>query len=130
MTRLDRLARSIRDPPGIVERIRDAGGGLRSLAESWADTTTNASRMVLTPRGGMAEFESGLIVERTSGGHGTARTRGTKFGRKPALTPAQLQHAYCLADEGNINMQAIATLLGIHRSTLFGLLLQRPDKTR
>ncbi len=84
--------------------------------------------MVLTVFGGMAEFERSLIVERTSSGRAAAKARGTKFGRKPTLTPAQLDHAYRLADEGNMSMQEIAALLGIHRSTLFRLLSQRSDK--
>lgn len=128
VTRLDRLARSIRDLLDIVERIRDAGAGLRSLAEPWADTTTPAGRMVLTVFGGMAEFERSLIVERTSSGRAAAKARGTKFGRKPTLTPAQLDHIYRLADEGNTSMQEIAALFGIHRSTLFRLLSQRAER--
>jgi DNA invertase Pin-like site-specific DNA recombinase len=128
VTRLDRLARSIRDLLDIVERIRDAGAGLRSLAEPWADTTTPAGRMVLTVFGGMAEFERSLIVERTSSGRAAAKARGTKFGRKPTLTQAQLDHIYRLADEGNTSMQQIAALFGIHRSTLFRLLSQRAER--
>lgn len=46
VTRLDRLARSTRDLLDIAERIREAGAGLRSLAEPWADTTTPAGRTV------------------------------------------------------------------------------------
>jgi DNA invertase Pin-like site-specific DNA recombinase len=129
VTRLDRLARSIRDLLDIVERIRDAGAGLRSLVEPWADTTTPAGRMVLTVFGGMAEFERSLIVERTSSGRAAAKARGTKFGRKPTLTQAQLDHIYRLADEGNTSMQEIAGLFGIHRSTLFRLLSQRTAGT-
>ncbi|MGF6970279.1 DNA invertase Pin-like site-specific DNA recombinase [Paraburkholderia sp. WC7.3g] len=132
VTRLDRLARSIRDLLDIVERIREAGAGLRSLAELWADTTTPAGSMVLTVFGGMAEFERSLIVERTSSGRAAAKARGTRFGRKPTLTPTQLDHIYRLADEGNTGMQEIAAFFGIHRSTLFRLLSQRSDcaKTR
>jgi DNA invertase Pin-like site-specific DNA recombinase len=125
VTRLDRLARSIRDLFDIVERVREAGAGLRSLAEPWADTTTPAGRMVLTVFAGIAEFERSLIVERTSTGRAAAKARGTKFGRKPTLTPAQLNHIYRLADEGNTSMKEIAALFGIHRSTLFRLLSQR-----
>jgi hypothetical protein len=42
VTRLDRLAQSTRDLLEIAERIKEAGAGLRSLAEPWADTTTLA----------------------------------------------------------------------------------------
>jgi hypothetical protein len=52
--RLDRLARSTRDLVEIAERIKDAGAGLRSLAEPWADTTAPAGRMVLTVFAGMS----------------------------------------------------------------------------
>ena len=65
VTRLDRLARSTRDLLEIAERIKEAGAGLRSLAEPWADTTTPAGRMVLTVFAGMADFERSLIVERS-----------------------------------------------------------------
>ncbi|VVE84375.1 recombinase family protein [Pandoraea sputorum] len=128
ITRLDRLARSIRDLLEIVERIRDAGAGLRSLAEPWADTTTPAGRMVLTVFGGMAEFERSLIVERTSSGRAAAKARGTKFGRKPKLEPAQLKHVYELVDEGKASRQEIAKLFSIDRSTLYRVLSQRPTE--
>ncbi|MFP3558165.1 recombinase family protein [Paraburkholderia sp. SIMBA_049] len=128
VTRLDRLARSIRDLLDIVERIQTANAGLRSLAEPWADTTTPAGRMVLTVFAGIAEFERSLIVERTSNGRAAAKARGTKFGRKPTLTQAQLDHIYRLVDEGNTSMQEIAALFGIHRSTLFRLLSQRAER--
>ncbi|EIF32237.1 site-specific recombinase, DNA invertase Pin [Burkholderia sp. Ch1-1] len=127
ITRLDRLARSIRDLLDIVERIRDAGAGLRSLAEPWADTTTPAGRMVLTVFGGMAEFERSLIVERTSSGRAAAKARGTKFGRKPKLEPAQIKHIYQLVDEGKASRQEIADLFGIDRSTLYRVLSQRSN---
>ena len=48
VTRLDRLARSTRDLLDIAEKLNEAGAGLRSLAEPWADTTSPAGRMVLT----------------------------------------------------------------------------------
>ena len=45
----------------VAERLRDAGAGLRSIAEPWADTTSLAGRMVLTVFAGIAEFERALI---------------------------------------------------------------------
>jgi DNA invertase Pin-like site-specific DNA recombinase len=129
VTRLDRLARSILDLLNIVERVREAGAGLRSLAEPWADTTTPAGRMVLTVFAGIAEFERSLIVERTSSGRAAAKARGTKFGRKPKLEPAKLRHIYELVDEGKASRQEIADLFGIDRSTLYRLLMQRESAT-
>src|SRR5690554_388884 len=91
VTRLDRLARSTRDLLDIAARIQEAGAGLRSLAEPWADTTTPAGRMVLTVFAGIAEFERTLIIDRTRSGREAARRRGVKFGPRPTLTPAQIE---------------------------------------
>jgi DNA invertase Pin-like site-specific DNA recombinase len=41
----------------------------------------------------LAELERGLIVERTKAGQQAARKRGVKFGAKPKLSAAQVEHA-------------------------------------
>ena len=43
VTRLDRLERSTESLFDIAERLKEAGAGLRSLAEPWADKTWPAS---------------------------------------------------------------------------------------
>jgi len=119
VTRLDRLARSTRDLLDIAERIQEAGAGLRSLAEPWADTTTPAGRMVLTVFAGIAEFERCLIIDRTTAGRVAAKARGVKFGPKPALSAAQIQHARDLIEKEGHTVKAVAELLNVHRSTLY-----------
>ena len=99
--RLDRLARSTRDLLEIAEQLREAGAGLRSLGEPWADTTSPAGRMVLTVFAGIAEFERALIQERTGGRAGgrqaarcalrPARQAGCRAGRLGAA-PARGGH--------------------------------------
>jgi DNA invertase Pin-like site-specific DNA recombinase len=119
VTRLDRLARSTRDLLDIAERIRAAGADLRSLAEPWADTTTPAGRMVLTVFAGIAEFERSLIIDRTKNGRQAAKNRGVKFGRRPTLSPAQIEHARRLVDQDGRTIAQAAELLGVHRSTIY-----------
>ena len=117
-TRLDRLARSTRDLLDIAERIQATGAGLRSLAEPWADTTTPAGRMVLTVFAGIAEFERSLIIDRTRNGREAAKARGVQFGRRPTLTPGQVDHARELLGAGRTAAET-AELLGVHRATLY-----------
>jgi DNA invertase Pin-like site-specific DNA recombinase len=113
------LARSTRDLLDIAERIQDAGAGLRSLAEPWADTTTPAGRMVLTVFAGIAEFERALIIDRTRSGRDAAKARGVRFGPRPTLTPAQIDHARQLIDHDGRTVKDAAELLGVHRSTMY-----------
>lgn len=94
------------------------GAGLRSLAEPWADTTSPAGRMVLTVFAGIAEFERSLIIDRTRSGREAAKARGVRFGRRPTLTPGQVEHARDLLSKGRTAAEA-AELLGVHRATLY-----------
>ncbi|WP_440531370.1 recombinase family protein [Sinorhizobium fredii] len=119
ITRLDRLARSTADLLHIAERIKEAGAGLRSLAEPWADTTSPAGRMVLTVFAGIADFERALIVERTSTGRAAAKARGVRFGPRPALTIEQIAHARELIEREAKTVADVARLLGVHRATLY-----------
>src|ERR1700720_4293919 len=89
VTRLDRLARSTRDLLNTLDAIGKAGAGFRSLADTWADTTTPHGRLMLTVLGGLAEFERELIKARTGEGRERAKARGVKLGRKPKLTEHQ-----------------------------------------
>ncbi|MDD3433280.1 MAG: recombinase family protein [Tepidiphilus sp.] len=129
VTRLDRLARSTRDLLDIAERIQAAGAGLRSLAEPWADTTSPAGRMVLTVFAGIAEFERSLIIDRTRNGREAAKARGVKFGPRPTLTPAQIEHARELIQGGRTVKEA-ASLLSVHRSTLYRALARGQEVTK
>jgi DNA invertase Pin-like site-specific DNA recombinase len=61
VTRLDRLARSTRDLLNTLAAITGKQAGFRSLADTWADTTTPHGRLILTVLGGLAEFEKELI---------------------------------------------------------------------
>src|SRR5215213_10014912 len=65
VTRIDRLARSTFDLFAIVQRIVDAGGQFRSLAEPWADTGTSTGRLMLAILGGLADIERDLIRTRS-----------------------------------------------------------------
>ena len=129
VTRLDRLARSTRDLLDIAARIQEAGAGLRSLAEPWADTTTPAGRMVLTIFAGIAEFERCLILDRTREGREAAKARGVKFGPRPILTPAQIEHARELIEQEGRQVKEVAELFGVHRSTIYRALERSEEVT-
>jgi hypothetical protein len=59
-----------------------------------------------------AELERSLISERTRAGVKDAQRRGVKFGRKPKLTPQQINHARKLIDAGE-RREEVAALLNV-----------------
>jgi len=125
VARLDRLARSTRDLLEIAELLRDAGAGLRSLGEPWADTTSAAGRMVLTVFAGIAEFERALIHQRTSGGRDAAMKRGVRFGRPPKLTAEQIALGQRLIEEGR-SAHDVAKMFKVHAATFYRALSKPP----
>jgi DNA invertase Pin-like site-specific DNA recombinase len=116
--KLDRLARSTRDLLEISDTIAQAGAGLKSLSEPWADTTSPAGRMVLTVFAGLAEFERELIKERTGTGRIAAKERGVRFGRPSSLSPDQTVLARRLLDEGK-SAREVAETFGVHKTTIY-----------
>ena len=109
VTRLDRLARSTRDLLNLLHDLGQRGIGFKSLADSWADTTTMHGRLMLTVLGGIAEFERELIKARTDEGRKRAKGRGVKFGRPPALTAHQRQEALARLASGEAQADVART---------------------
>jgi DNA invertase Pin-like site-specific DNA recombinase len=123
--KLDRLARSTRDLLEISDTLAQAGAGLKSLSEPWADTTSPAGRMVLTVFAGLAEFERELIRERTGAGRIAAMKRGVRFGRPSALSLDQTALARRLLDEGK-SAKEVAKTFGVHKATIYRATAARP----
>ena len=117
VTRLDRLARSTWDLLNTLDDIAKRGAGFKSLADTWADTTSAHGRLMVTILAGLAEFERELILARTSDGRVRAKARGVKFGRPAALTAHQRQEA--LQRLGNGEAQAdLARSYGVSQATI------------
>lgn len=117
VTRLDRLARSTRDLLNALDRMSQAGAGFRSLADTWADTTTPHGRLMLTVLGGLAEFERELIQSRTSEGRNRAKARGVRLGRPPTLSPHQRREALERLAKGEA-VREVARSYAVSHSTI------------
>lgn len=118
VTRLDRLARSTRDLLNILDAIGKSGALFRSLADTWADTTTPHGRLMLTVLGGLAEFERELIRARTGEGRERAKARGVKMGPKYKLTEHQRREALERRDKGEESMTDIAKSYNVSHSMI------------
>jgi len=117
-TRLDRLARSTRDLLNTVAAIPAKKAGFKSLADTWAGTTTAHGRLMLAVLSGLAEFERELIYARTGEGRERAKARGVKMGRKPKLTARQIREAIKRRDTKGEPVREIARTYNVSHSTI------------
>lgn len=115
--RLDRLARSVKELIAIANDLSDRKISLRSLNEL-IDTTTPQGRMIFHVFAMIAQFERDLIAERTKAGLEAARARGSKFGRKRLLSPAQIGQAQAWLASKQMTQAQAAKALGVSRATL------------
>jgi DNA invertase Pin-like site-specific DNA recombinase len=123
VTWLDRLARSTRDLLNVLDAVGKVGAGFRSLADTWADTTTPHGRLMLTVLRGLAEFERHLILARTDEGRQRAKARGVCFGRKLKLTKHQQAQALVRREAGEA-LTEIARTYNLSHSTISKLALR------
>ena len=118
VTRIDRLARSMKDLQDIVHELKTRGVALRAT-EQPIDTSTAAGKAFLDMLGVFAEFETNLRRERQLEGIAAAKARGIYKGRKPAIAPAAIRD---LHDKEQLGPSAIARRLGIGRASVYRLL--------
>jgi DNA invertase Pin-like site-specific DNA recombinase len=116
--KLDRLGRSVRDVVNTLHDLTSRGVQFQSLTEQ-IDTTHPLGKAMLHMVALLAELERGLIVERTKAGQQAAKRRGVKFGAKPKLSAAQIDHARHLIEQVNKAPGEVATLLNVSRATLW-----------
>jgi len=118
VTKLDRLARSIRDAHQIVDELTDGGGRLQ-IGSSVHDPHDPVGRLLLNVLAMVAEFEADLIRARTREGMALAKAKGRLRGRAPKLSRAQEKHLVDLHRAGGHTSTEIAELFGVSRATVY-----------
>jgi DNA invertase Pin-like site-specific DNA recombinase len=114
--KLDRLGRSLRDLINMLDDLKQRGVKFRSLTEA-IDTETPTGRAMWQMIGVLAELERSMIIERTRAGMKAARARGIHPGRKPRLSPEQIEHAKELRKKKHPD--DIAAILKCSRATVY-----------
>ena len=124
VTRIDRLARSIKDLQDIVFTLREQGVTLKAT-EQPIDTRSAAGKAFLDMLGVFAEFETNLRRERQIEGIAAAKSRGVYRGRKPSVNTAEIQR---LRLEDKLGATEIARRLGVGRATVYRALANREQQ--
>jgi DNA invertase Pin-like site-specific DNA recombinase len=117
VTRIDRLARSIRDLQTIVGAVRAKGANLKTT-EQPIDTSTAAGEVFVDMLGVFAEFETNLRRERQLKGIAAAKAAGVYKGRPATIDAAEVA---ALKTEG-FGATEIAKRLGVGRASVYRVL--------
>jgi DNA invertase Pin-like site-specific DNA recombinase len=116
--KLDRLGRSLKHLVEVVGSLEKRKVGFKSLSES-IDTTSDAGKLVFHIFASLAEFERGLIRERTNAGLKAARARGRKGGRPKTMDEKKRAMAKTLMADTSNSIDEICKNLKVSRSTLY-----------
>ena len=116
ITRVDRLARSVKDLQDIVHQLRERGVDLKATEQS-IDTGTPEGKCFLDMLGVFAEFETNLRKERQKDGIAKAKELGKYHGRQATISPDEIQQ---MKADG-FGASAIARQMGISVSSVYRL---------
>src|SRR5918911_1012021 len=118
VTRIDRLARSIKALQDIVHLLKERGVTLRAT-EQPINTQSATGKAFLDMLGVFAEFETNLRRERQLEGIAAAKTRGVYRGRKPSVDAAEVRR---LHTQEKLGPTDIARRLRIGRASVYRVL--------
>ena len=116
VTKLDRLARSMRNLLDIVETLENKHVSLRILDMN-LDTSTATGKLMLNVIGAVAEFEHAVMLERQREGIAVARAKG-KFKGRPSIVPKLMPEIRQLHESG-VKPVEIARRLNISRISVY-----------
>ena len=114
VTRIDRLARSVRDLQNIVFDL-DQRGVTLSATEQPINTKTSAGKCFLDMLSCFSEFETNIRKERQMEGIAKAKEKGVYKGRKPSVDIDKVKEL----KENGLGASQIARELNIGRASVY-----------
>lgn len=117
VVKLDRLGRDAADVLSLLSGLEGRRISVR-LLDLGADTSSAAGRLVVQLLAAVAQWERGVMLERTKAGLAAARRAGRHPGRRKSLTPFQRDEARRMAAEGR-SLRDIGRVLGVGKSIVW-----------
>lgn len=117
ITKLDRFARTTIEGVQTIQKLFERGISVNILNMGIVENTLTGN-LILQVMLAFAEYERGMIIERTQMGKAVARQNPNfREGRPKKFSSVQINHALSLLDEGNSYKQ-VEAITGISKSTL------------
>lgn len=122
VTDISRISRSTRDLLLTIEKIQEKGANIRSLKDTWLDTSSDNPyhAFLLVVISALSQLERDLISQRTKEGLKSARQRG-RYGGRPSKQNAKGPVVKALARSG-MKIVDICAETRLSRSTVHRIL--------
>lgn len=120
VTKLDRLGRDSIDVQQTVQLFEGRGVRLIVLQLGNLDLTSKAGALMVKMLAAVADFERGLIIERTQAGLARARAEGKRLGRPTKTTEKERQEISSALHAGR-TVSELAREYGISRALVHNI---------
>lgn len=131
ITKIDRLARSIKDLSEVVSAITDKGASITFIDDNMTfsnDMSSATQQLMFNILGSFAQFERDLIYSRTMEGRQRAKAAGKSLGRRVGHSEENIAKALAMYDARKENGYSIADITeatGLKKSSLYNELGKR-----
>lgn len=127
ITDLTRISRSTKDLLEIIDQISKKGASIRSLKDTWLDTTSDNpyNAFLLTVMSALSQLERDLVSQRTKEGLASARARG-RYGGRPSKQN-EYAEAIRILSAGGMKISHIVSQTGLSRSTVHRILKKQAN---
>jgi len=122
ISKLDRLARSVKHLGDILEQLEERGAGLviLSIGGQQIDTSTATGKLMLNIMSAVAQFEREMMLERQREGIAKAKSEGKYTGRKPTAQNKAAGVRALIAS--GMSKAKICEQVGISKASLYRIL--------
>lgn len=115
---LTRLGRSTKDLFKLIDIIEAKGANIKSLKETWMDTTTPQGKLMFTIFSGISQFERDMISVRTKESLAVSRARG-RIGGRPKKERGKIDMAIKMYESKLHSIKEITEATGVSKTTLY-----------
>jgi DNA invertase Pin-like site-specific DNA recombinase len=124
ITRMDRIARSVKQLLEIVSHIDSRKANILSLDHS-IDNTTPTGRLFTNVLVSIYQWELEMLKEKQARGIAEAKRSGKHLGRPRGFTLRGLDQAIVMYEEGALTVKEIAEITQVSKASLYRALQER-----
>lgn len=115
----------IKDMFSLIETIEKKGANIKSLKESWIDTTTPQGKFLFTVIAGVNELEKNLVSQRTKESLMTAKRLHGRVGGRPKTDSKKIDTAIKMYESKLHSIKEITDATGVSKTSLYRYLKEK-----